>query len=525
MQDYTLTNHDIDLACHDVETFFERANGEKRDIIRTRLAVEEILLKYQEAFGTKGTFQFQCRKRMNRLHAGFSIPGERNDVVHTDSGEESAVMKGILSGMGEIPAWQFKNGVNYLTFTLKKRKLSPAISLLAAVALALFCGIVSSFLPEKYVDFLSEEMITPVFDTFMGLLSAVAGPLIFLSVAGGIYNIGDIATLGKVGKRMISRFLWMTLIFTTVFGVAILPLFPLAGSGSSSFQLSELLDMVLGIVPDNFFTPFLEGNPLQIIFLAALAGLAMLILGNRAAAVSSFLDQANAIVLLIMENISAFVPIFIFGSLFNMILGKNFSVLLKAYKVLPVMLLGDVFLMAVYTGLVCIRKKVSVAVFLKKVFPVFLIGLTTASSTAAFLENRKVCEEKLGINKKIVNIGVPLGQVVFMPGFSILYFAMGICMAEIYGVKISPVWLITALIIAVVLAVATPPIPGGALACYTILLLQLEIPAQAIVIAVAINVILDFFATAVDLFCLEAELTELAGDLEMLDVEKIRKTF
>ena len=460
MQDYTLTNHDIDVACHEVETFCERANGEKRDILRTRLAVEETLLKYQEAFGTKGTFQFQCRKRINRLYAGLSIPGERNDVVHSDSGEESAVMKGILSGMGEIPTWQFKNGVNYLTFTLKKKKLSPAVSLLAAVALALFCGMVSSFLPEKTVNFLSEEMITPVFDTFMGLLSAFASPLIFLSVAGSIYNIGDIATLGKVGKRMISRFLWMTLI-----------------------------------------------------------------LGNRAAIVSLFLEQANAIILLIMENISAFVPVFIFGSLFNMILGKNFSVLLKAYKVLPVMLLGDVFLMAVYTGLVCIRKKVSMAAFLKKVFPVFLIGLTTASSAAAFLENRKVCEGQLGIDKKIVNIGVPLGQVVFMPGFSILYFVMGICMAEIYGVKISPVWLITALIIAVVLAVATPPIPGGALACYTILLLQLEIPAQAIAIAVAINVILDFFATAVDLFCLEAELTELAGDLKMLDVEKIRKTF
>ena len=72
MQDYTLTNHDIDVACHEVETFCERANGEKRDILRTRLAVEEILLKYQEAFGTKGTFRFQCRKRINRLYAGFS---------------------------------------------------------------------------------------------------------------------------------------------------------------------------------------------------------------------------------------------------------------------------------------------------------------------------------------------------------------------------------------------------------------------------------------------------------------------
>ena len=107
----------------------------------------------------------------------------------------------------------------------------------------------------------------------------------------------------------------MTLIFTTVFGIAILPLFPLAGSGSSSFRLSELLEMVLGIVPDNFFTPFLEGNPLQIIFLAALAGMAMLILGNRAGIVSLFLEQVNAIILLIMENISAFVPVFIFGSL------------------------------------------------------------------------------------------------------------------------------------------------------------------------------------------------------------------
>ena len=269
-------------------------------------------------------------------------------------------------------------------------------------------------------------MITPVFDTFMGLLSAFASPLIFLSVAGSIYNIGDIATLGKVGKRMISRFLWMTLIFTTVFGIAILPLFPLAGSGSSSFRLSELLEMVLGIVPDNFFTPFLEGNPLQIIFLAVLAGMAMLILGNRAAIVSLFFRTGKCHYITNHGKYQRFCPRFHFGSLFNMILGKNFSVLLKAYKVPLVMLLGG-------------------------------------------------------------------------------------CLS--YGVKISPVWLITALIIAVVLAVDTPPIPGGALACYTILLLQLEIPAQAIMIAVAINVILDFFATAVDLFCLEEELVELAGIL------------
>ena len=47
----------------------------------------------------------------------------------------------------------------------------------------------------------------------------------------------------------------------------------------------------------------------------------MLILGNRVAIVSLLLEQANVIILLIMENISAFVPVFIFGSLSE----KSFS--------------------------------------------------------------------------------------------------------------------------------------------------------------------------------------------------------
>ena len=38
-----------------------------------------------------------------------------------------------------------------------KKKLSPAVSLLAAVALALFCGMVSIFLPEKRLIFFQRK--------------------------------------------------------------------------------------------------------------------------------------------------------------------------------------------------------------------------------------------------------------------------------------------------------------------------------------------------------------------------------
>ncbi|MBR4959020.1 MAG: cation:dicarboxylase symporter family transporter, partial [Phascolarctobacterium sp.] len=97
------------------------------------------------------------------------------------------------------------------------------------------------------------------------------------------------------------------------------------------------------------------------------------------------------------------------------------------------------------------------------------------------------------------------------------------CMAEVYGVTISLNWLLTALFISVVLAIATPPIPGGSLTCYTLLFLQLNIPAEAVPIIIAVEVIMDFICTAVNLLCLQTELVELAGDLNMLDYAKLRK--
>lgn len=95
-------------------------------------------------------------------------------------------------------------------------------------------------------------------------------------------------------------------------------------------------------------------------------------------------------------------------------------------------------------------------------------------------------------------------------------------MAESYGVPITPIWMITAFIISVVLAIAAPPVPGAALTCYTILFMQLGIPTDAIAVVITLNVILEFATTAVNLFCLQTELVELSGSLKVLDAEKLR---
>ncbi len=105
---------------------------------------------------------------------------------------------------------------------------------------------------------------------------------------------------------------------------------------------------------------------------------------------------------------------------------------------------------------------------------------------------------------------------------AVLFFSMGICMVETFQVPITTMLLVNLFIIALVLAIAAPPVPGGFAVCVTILITQIGIPEAAIPIVIAISMILDFPCTATNLFCLQAELTDLAGGLDMLDIEMLR---
>lgn len=74
-----------------------------------------------------------------------------------------------------------------------------------------------------------------------------------------------------------------------------------------------------------------------------------------------------------------------------------------------------------YIGLVCWKCKVKPGVLIKKLLPTFLIALSTSSSSAAFGTNIESCKA-LGIDKKLINFGVSIGQIIFMPAGAIQFF-------------------------------------------------------------------------------------------------------
>ena len=521
MEQYNFSNSNIDLACEDVVVFLTSVGVEKREVLRNKLTLEEILLEYQAKFGEEANFKVRCVNRFMTIKVELIVSGRVYNPL--EKNEEENIIHGILAGIGLAPSYGYRNGKNYIIFTPKKKPLSSTIKMGVAIGLSLICGFFLNLLPDSVRAGASKYVLSPVTDAFMGLISAVSIPLIFLSVLGSICSMGNMETLGKIGKKTIKTIL----LYMTAFSILMTALGSLffrvqwGGGGASGF--SQVFDLIYNIIPSNMFEPFITGNTLQLIFISIIVGLAMLVLSSRVNGVFKLVEQFSAIVQTIMSGLSSMLPILIFVLFTGMISGGEFGTLLDSWKIIAVFLLLVMVYYATTVLYIAFNKKISPALLLKKTWKTFIIALTTASSAAAFQKNIRDSNKKFGIDKRLAEFGTSLGQVLFSPADVAILFAMEVGFAEMYGIAITPQFLIIALITNLLLSFSIPPVPGGSVMGYTIAFTQLGIPLEVMGVVLALDAIIDFPATACNISGWQLTMIEVADSLDMLDKETLRK--
>lgn len=526
---HQLTGENIDLISDKAKDFLSINGMEHKNIVRLRLSVEEVLLCWQEGLAADNKtpeISFNIGKRLTRPLITLSVEGDRINPFERESENiNDDVSRNILANMGLAFQYEYINGINRVTLMPPKKKKSNLKMMLMSIVAAILVGGLCRLLPQSMCIVLAKNILSPFFSMFMGFLSAIAGPMIFLCVLWGVYSIGDITTLGTIGKTMITKFILMTfvtLVISMAISVWFFPISTASGTTSGS-GASEIYNIILNIVPKNLVQPFIKGNSLQIIFLAIVFGLGILVLDKKVSVITSFVDQMNTLVQFIMGVLGGLIPFFVFISVLSMIISGAFTKMLSSIKIIAVYILCLAVTLILYIGVLSIRKKISPVLLMKKMLPTFLIGLTTASSVAAFSTEIDTCTKRFGIDERIAIFGVPLGNVLYKPGLAIYYMLLGLFMSEIYNIPITAVVLIILAIMSTLLAIATPPVPGGALTCYTVLFVQLGIPLEALTIAVALDVVADFIITSADLAYFQIELIEITDQLCMLDKKILHK--
>lgn len=500
------------------------SGAERRDAIRLRLSAEEILELWMGRLSRESDCICTTETRFGKKSIHIRVRGEKTDpnTLTGENEEESGELlySSLLAQAGLSLVYSYKDGENVLSVYLpRKSSVNPMIWILTAIAAAVLLGVAYKALPEAVQTFLP-GITDPLFNCLLGALQALAGPMILLAVCWGILSVGDVHVLGKIGRVILSRAALFTYISMGIALLATFWLFNFSGAGAagdSGDLFSQIYQMILDIVPTNIISPFLEGNALQIIFMGICIGVALLFLGERVSAVSSVVEQLNEVVQFLMGLFGKLIPLFVFLSVFSLFASDALGSFGAAFKGVLVIVVCSFILPVAYAFAASLRLKTSFGLMLRKILPIFMVGITTASSSAALAGNLETCEKKLGIPGKITGFAVPLGQVIFMPATAIGFSIMALCMAESYGVSVTPSWMVINVMVSGLLAIAAPPVPGGAMTCYTILFAQLGIPSEAITLAIAADIILDFVATASSLATLQMELVLASNQLGMLD--------
>lgn len=523
---YELNEASIDLASQELQRFLASAGQDEKSILHLRLILEDALNKWKNGSAQAGSFTIRTGTMFGRSTVSIRMAGREIDPFSEDGEDDFFPVIGRLkASLGSFPVYSYQNGANQIQIKLRKKRGSTLRNMLAAILLSIPAALLGLLLPADAREVVTGSVLTPICDIFLQILSALAGPMLFFSITWGIFGLGDLATFERIGKKMFFRFCGITFLITACSFFAILPFagIPYESGGFSLPELQGICGLLREIVPKDIVSPFLYGNTVQIIFMATVAGIIMLILNSQMSAVGAFVEQVNYGIRYLMEIVTDFVPLLIFVVIVRLIWSDALGEILTAWKPLASFLTVTLLIQCLILLYAAGKVRTRPLRLAGKLLPTFLIALTTSSTSASLATIVGCCEKDLGIDKKMTGFGVPLGIVLYKPVIAINFTACALYLTGVCGGKASVSWMLSSVLFISILAIAMPPIPGGELICYTLLLSRLRLPSDAMNTLVILNVFFDFFATGFGMTYLQCELLLQAGNMHLLDKESLCK--
>ncbi|MBQ3291306.1 MAG: cation:dicarboxylase symporter family transporter [Mogibacterium sp.] len=519
-----LNLHGVDMASAIIQEWLESVGIERKDILRIRLTMEEMLIAICENGDGKVEAELRFSKRKGDWWLRINYDGERFDPTTPAENELGGWSEALLARTGFVPSWRWRTNHNELSLLIPSKKRQTGNVMLIVVVIAIVTGLLGQFLPEAVKTISTDYALTYLSDCFLHLLNTFIGMMVFLSIVTGICGIGSAADFGRIGKLMMSRFVASTFILCAFIVFVSRFFFPLGeGGDGGGFKFETILKMIFDIIPANPVSPFLEGNTLQIVFLATIIGIIMLLTGSETEGIRNLFLQAQTLIMRCVEVVCTLLPLFIFCSLVMLFWSSGTKVLLQLWKPIVVGTVLSAIIAIVYIFVVCRKLKVKLPVLINKLIPDFIIALSTASSAAAFATSMEINEKKLGIDPSFSRTAVPIGGILCAGSFSMLYVVTAAFLAEYYGMHADIAWWIILWLVCSLLSMATPPVAGGMISCMSILILQMGIPQAGLAIGATLTMVLDFICTAFRFPILHAELILQADKLGLLDHEILQR--
>ncbi|MFF4604128.1 dicarboxylate/amino acid:cation symporter [Streptomyces sp. NPDC001339] len=339
-------------------------------------------------------------------------------------------------------------------------------------------------------------------DLFVQLLKLAVAPLVFFAILVSITNLRQVNNAARLATRTLLWFMVTSLIAVAI-GLAIgLLTNPGAGTGLTPkdgklpAHTGSWIDFLTGIVPKDVITPFTELNVLQIVFMAAVAGIAALQLGEKAEPVLKISRSALELLQKALWWVIRLAPIGTVGLIGNAIATYGWNLIGKYATFTVDIYVGCALVMfGVYPLLLSTVGKVSPLKFFKGAWPAIQLAFVSRSSVGTMPVTQQVTE-RLGVPREYASFAVPFGSTTKMDGCASIYPAIAaIFIAQIFDVPLSIADYVLIAFVSVIGSAATAGLTGATV-MLTLTLSTLGLPLEGVGLLMAIDPIVDMMRTA-----------------------------
>ena len=382
------------------------------------------------------------------------------------------------------------------------------------------------------VAFISDYFVNGLFHIvgtmFITGLKMLVVPLVTFSLICGVYGIGDINKLGRVGIKAFGLFILTTALAITLAITVAVIVGPGEGFELSGYQgdftapvAPPLTQVIIDLIPGNPVAAYAQGNMLQIIFFTILFAVCMLMVGEPGRKVAEGAERLNEIMMQVVTVVMHIAPYGVFA-----LMAKTFALqglglimpMIAYFGVVVVVLL----LHAIGTLMVLLKvfAGISPVMFLRKMRTVQIFAFSTSSSNATIPVTLRTTERRLGVDNPTASFIVPFGATINMDGTAIMQGVATIFIANVYGVDLGLSGYLTVIGMAVLASIGTAGVPGVGLIMLAMVFNQVGLPVEGIALIMGVDRLLDMMRTAVNVTG-DATITSIVAKSEGSLDEKI----
>lgn len=360
---------------------------------------------------------------------------------------------------------------------------------------------------------------------FLGLLQMIMVPLVLTSVSLGICSQSEQSdsnqNLAKMTSFALVYFTLTTAIAITL-GVLLTELIqpgkvldpttlqtlnlqsnvsniPTSDSLSASSLTEKIPDQILSILPKNPLQALTQANMLSIVVFALILGIALAKMdSDKSKPIRELFQSIQDFAMIVVDWALKISPFAVFGLMAQAISKLGLDLLSGLAYYVGTVVSGLLSVFICYSIVCYVIAKVNPIQFFINCKELILLALSTSSSVSIMPVTLETSIFKFKVKQRIAEFIVPLGATINMDGTAIYQGIATIFLAQLYGIELNFVELISLVATVTAASIGTAGTPGVGIVILSGILASFGIPIEGIAVIFGVDRFLDMIRTAVN---------------------------